>query len=183
MILISSIFPLSKTWNSAAHELIIPLTPWPSFRHQPGILETSPHIPCTNTPCTQILCGPRMARPPARNHKRDWKDSTPAIGVHTPNVASTAHKDLSNLTCFNSDRKGHYATKCPKPKKNKGYSRMNSVIKFRAFNTLPPSEKNLCWLYLTQEMRSMPYTLPLLKNWASESGQLRKIPWRDIFGG
>ena len=44
------------------------------------------------------------------------KDSTPAVGVHAPNVASTACKDLSHLTCFNSDKKGHYATKCPKPK-------------------------------------------------------------------
>ena len=28
----------------------------------------------------------------------------------------------------------------------------------------------------TQEVRSMPYTLPSLRNWASESGQSRKIP-------
>ena len=37
------------------------------------------------------------------------------------NVASTARKDLSHLTCFNSDKKGHYATKCPEPKKDRDW--------------------------------------------------------------
>ena len=28
--------------------------------------------------------------------------------VNAPNVASTARKDLNHITCFNSDKKGHY---------------------------------------------------------------------------
>ena len=50
------------------------------------------------------------------------KDSTPAVGIHVPNVASTARKDLNHLTCFNSDKKGHYAIKCPKPRKDRDIS-------------------------------------------------------------
>ena len=37
-----------------------------------------------------------------------------------PNVTNTssgALKDLSHITCFNCDKKGHYATKCPEPRK------------------------------------------------------------------
>ena len=56
------------------------------------------------------------------DHERAWKDSTPAVSVHAPNVDSTARKDLSYLTCFNSDKNGHYATKSPKPKKNRDTS-------------------------------------------------------------
>ena len=56
-------------------------------------------------------------------------------------------------------------------KDDRGYSQTNSTNKFRASGTLPPSEKNLCRLYLTQEVRSMTYTLLLLRNWASKSGQ------------
>ena len=33
-----------------------------------------------------------------------------------PNRAS---KNLSHITCFNSDKNGHYAIKCPKPKESK----------------------------------------------------------------
>lgn len=29
-----------------------------------------------------------------------------------------AQKDLSHITCFNCNQKGHYATKCPKPRKS-----------------------------------------------------------------
>ena len=36
----------------------------------------------------------------------------PAAGVYAPNVASMARKNLSHLTCFNCDQKGHYAIKC-----------------------------------------------------------------------
>ena len=50
------------------------------------------------------------------------KDSTPAASVHAPNVASTAREDLSHITCFNYDQNGHYATKCPKPRKNRDTS-------------------------------------------------------------
>ena len=109
VILIASILPSSRTWNSVIHEVIISLIPpWPSCRRQPGILETSPHVPRTDIPCTHILHGPRMTRLPARNYERAWKNSIPAVNVHASNVASTACKSLSRLTCFNSDKKGHY---------------------------------------------------------------------------
>ena len=56
------------------------------------------------------------------DHKRAGKDSTSAVGVHASNVASPACKDLSHLSCFNSDKKGHYATNCPKPRKDRDTS-------------------------------------------------------------
>ena len=51
------------------------------------------------------------------------KDSFPVIGVYISNIASTACKDLSHLTCFNSDKKGHYTIKCPEPRTDKNTSK------------------------------------------------------------
>ena len=56
------------------------------------------------------------------DHEQAWKGFTPAIGIHAPNVTSTARKDLSHLTCFNSDKKAYYATKCLKPRKDRDIS-------------------------------------------------------------
>ena len=42
-----------------------------------------------------------------------------AIGIYVSNVTSTVRKDMSHFTCFNSNRKGHYAIKCPEPGKNR----------------------------------------------------------------
>ena len=56
------------------------------------------------------------------DHEWAWKDSTPAVSIYVPNVDSTAHKDLIHLTYFSSDKNGYYATKSPKPKKNKDTS-------------------------------------------------------------
>ena len=126
------------------------LKPWikaqmKQARRQPRILETSPSHALlgilrtsSHAPHTHIPCGLRVAR--------------------LPEAASL--KNTSGL----SDKKGHYATKCPEPRKNRGYSRTSSANKFRASDTLPPSEKNLCRLYSTQEVRLMPYTLPSLRN-------------------
>ena len=44
------------------------------------------------------------------------------MGVHAPNVASTPCKDLSHLTCFNSDKKGHYVRKYPETRKDRDTS-------------------------------------------------------------
>ena len=52
------------------------------------------------------------------DHERAQKNSTPAASVYAPNVASTACKDLSHITYFNYNKKDHYATKCPKPRKD-----------------------------------------------------------------
>ena len=43
----------------------------------------------------------------------------PGTNINAPNIASTACKDLSHITCFNYDKKGQYAIKFPKPKKDK----------------------------------------------------------------
>ena len=34
-----------------------------------------------------------------------------------PNILSTARKDLSHITCFNCEKKGHYATRFSEPRK------------------------------------------------------------------
>ena len=52
------------------------------------------------------------------DHEQAQKNSTLDAGVYAPNVASTACKDLSRITCFNCNKKGHYATKCPEPRKD-----------------------------------------------------------------
>ena len=36
---------------------------------------------------------------------------------------SRAFKNLSHIICFNSDKNGHYAIKCLKPKKNRATSK------------------------------------------------------------
>lgn len=49
-------------------------------------------------------------------YEQAWNNfgSTPITKVNTPNVTSTTRKDLKHNTCFNCDKKGHYAIKCPK---------------------------------------------------------------------
>ena len=46
-------------------------------------------------------------------HEWAWNNSAP-----TP-APSRTPKNLSHITGFNNDKNGHYATKYPKPKKNK----------------------------------------------------------------
>lgn len=133
-------------------------------------LKMSRHVPCNQsgkTPNKKTW----KKKEKYRRQKQTQKNPTITVGIYASNVASTACKDLSHVTYFNSGKKGHYGTKCPKLKKNKGYSQTSSANEFRASSTLPPSKKNLYWLYLTQKVRSMLYTLPLLKNWASKSDQ------------
>ena len=126
-------------------------------------LRTSPYTPRTQSGKTSDK-KTRKEKEKHRCQEQTRKDSTPTVGIHAPNVASTTCKDLSHVTCFNSGKKGHYRTKYPKPRKNRGYSQISSANEFRVSVTLPPSKKYLCQLYLTQEVRSMPYTLPLLRN-------------------
>ena len=52
------------------------------------------------------------------DHEQARKDSTPDASVNAPNVASTACKDLSHITCFNCNKEGHYATKCLEARKD-----------------------------------------------------------------
>ena len=48
--------------------------------------------------------------------------SFPTTKANAPNVASPACKDLSHITYFNCDKKGHYMTKCPEPRKDRDVS-------------------------------------------------------------
>lgn len=57
----------------------------------------------------------------AQKDKRDRKDSNPASGVNATDTSSgktCKQKDISQITCYNCDKKGHYATKCPEPRKD-----------------------------------------------------------------
>ena len=59
---------------------------------------------------------------------RKPQDSTPATGVNSTNTSgghssgsgrSQPQKDLSQINCYNCNKKGHYATKYPEPPKAK----------------------------------------------------------------
>ena len=55
---------------------------------------------------------------------REPKDSsTPACGVNKTEIGGGRQrrknkKDLSGVTCFNCNKKGHYSNRCPEPPKN-----------------------------------------------------------------
>ena len=56
-----------------------------------------------------------------QKEKRDKKDFTPASGVNaidTSGGKARKKKDLSQITCYNCDKKGYYSTKYPEPPKN-----------------------------------------------------------------
>ena len=66
----------------------------------------------------------KLAKPNCKKKKREWlkkkKDSTPA----TEDNAIEAQKkkrtpgNTSQVTCYNCQKKSHFANKCPKPPKN-----------------------------------------------------------------
>ena len=69
------------------------------------------------------LCSNESAKPNCKKKKREWlkkkKDSTPTTG----NNAIKAKKkrtpgNTSQVTCYNCQKKGHFANKCPEPPKN-----------------------------------------------------------------
>ena len=41
---------------------------------------------------------------------------TPVTGIETTSRSGRVRKDLSHITCFNCNEKGHYSYKCPEPK-------------------------------------------------------------------
>ena len=53
-----------------------------------------------------------------REYTGEWKEQTPATNVNTTNVSKKKKKrrDVSEITCFNCDKKGHFASNCIKPK-------------------------------------------------------------------
>ena len=68
----------------------------------------------------------------AKKDKKFWRDkrgprepkdsTTPASGVNAAEVGSKGRrknkKDVSEITCFNCNKKGHYSNSCPEPSKN-----------------------------------------------------------------
>ena len=58
-----------------------------------------------------------------KRNSKDPKDSTtPASGVNAAEVGGKVKRknknNVSEITCFNCNKKGHYLNKCPKPPKN-----------------------------------------------------------------
>ena len=53
-----------------------------------------------------------------REHTGERKEQTPATNVNTTDVSKKKKKrrDVSEITCFNCDKKGHFASNCTKPK-------------------------------------------------------------------
>ena len=88
----------------------------PKFRTQEA---TSPYRPESTETSDRKT---RKERKKQRRLEHEWarnnSGSAPTTKVNAPNVASTTRKDLSHITCFNCDQKGHYATQCPEPKRD-----------------------------------------------------------------
>ena len=51
------------------------------------------------------------------------KDTTPASGSNATNAGGKKKKDLSQITCYNCNKSGHYASSCPESSKNSCRSR------------------------------------------------------------
>ena len=53
-----------------------------------------------------------------RKHTGERKEQTPATNINTTNVSKKKKKrrDISEITCFNCDKKGHFASDCTEPK-------------------------------------------------------------------
>ena len=64
------------------------------------------------------------AKPNREKKKREWlkkkKDSTPATGDNAIEAQKKKRTpgDTSQVTCYNCQKKGHFANKCPEPPKN-----------------------------------------------------------------
>lgn len=53
-----------------------------------------------------------------RDKKECWKGSTLAIGSNVERFARKKHKDISQITYFDYNKKGYYSMNCIKPTAN-----------------------------------------------------------------
>ncbi len=58
-----------------------------------------------------------------RRGKRRREGSTPATGSNAKNTANKKNRDLSQVTCYTGNKKGHYSKDCTEPPKNERQSR------------------------------------------------------------
>lgn len=68
-----------------------------------------------------------LARPPMRKFGRGKSSSVACVGVNTSNASGT-RMNSSIVTCFSCDKKGHYATKCPEPRRTETPRKTSTVM-------------------------------------------------------
>ena len=149
VILIGSILSSSKIWNSVAHSHLY-------CRGQvPGV------NPRSSRRAPTVLASTLLA-------VREWRGLRERFSAkqcrlkhertNAPNIVSTARKDLSHLTCFNSDKKGHYATKCPELEEQRHLRKLVTVLVTSALKrltwTLPQSYSR------TSSLQLIPASIP-----------------------
>ena len=116
--------PCSEKWTNVAHEVVVSLIPL-SPNPRPllfGILKPSYQSPRSGNG------GPDKKSQRERKDQRHQdqelgrNSGTPATGVNATSTSGGARnggarQDLSQLTCYNGDKKGHCADKCPDPRR------------------------------------------------------------------